>query len=659
MECAFVGCGAAAGLYAAGLDASTLSLAAVCDVERARAEELVAPRDATAYADIDAMLDAEAAPLVVNLTGHEAHAPVTRRCLRAGRHVFSEKPLALSGAEASDLLALAERRGVALGCAPLNHRSETQRQARHVLADGRLGTVRLAYAHAHVGRVTEWHDDPASFLRVGPLYDGAVYPLNLLVEWFGPVTRVRSADAVDLWPDGESHEPERPTHVEATLSTAGGPVVRLTASFYAPHRSREFTSLELHGDDGSLYVEDAGDMGGSDRPLVSFGGRGRPYTAMPLQEPARETPYLAGPERLAESVRRGAPDRRSASRAAHLVAVCEAIEDAAEPGSPVDVESSVADSSAVAAESPPPVWTPEESAGNDGSAAVRLPPVGFGCSRYRDGDYVDRRESIEMALDAGYRFFDSAELYGNEHRLGEALSAPGSPDRETVFLASKVWNTNHGHATEACESTLRELGTAYVDCYMVHWPEAWAYTGPLRRLAERPVETQEAMAFPRNETGEIRTADVSLEAVWRDLESLHDRGLARTLGLCNVDRETLLDVLDFARIPPKLVQVERHPYRPRTDLVTACHRRGIRVVAHSPLSAPGLLREPAVEEIARERGISPAQVVLAWNVTRGVVPIPSTTDRDHVVENLAASGTRLSADRMVRLDDLADPDFER
>jgi alcohol dehydrogenase (NADP+) len=651
MDCAFVGCGAAANRYATGLASSSLSLAATCDVERTRAEELAADYGATAYTDVDELLAAEDVPLIVNLTGHGAHAAVTRRCLRADRHVFSEKPLALSGAEAASLVALAERRNVALGCAPLNHRFETQRQARRVLADGRLGPVRLAYAHAHVGRVTEWHDDPASFLRVGPLYDGAVYPLTLLVAWFGRVTRVRSADALDLWPDGEPGDPDRPTHVEATLSLADGPVVRLTASFYAPHRSREFTSLELHGDDGSLYVEDAGDMGGSDRPLCSFGRQGRPYTPMPLQSPAEETPYLAGPERLATSVRRGTPHRRSAERATHLVAVCEAIEDAAASGSPVDVESSF-----VATDCPPPVWTPE--VGTE-QAAVRLPPVGFGCSRYRDGEYVDRRASIETALDAGYRLFDSAELYGNEHRLGESLATRGSPDRETLFLASKVWNTNHGHVTEACESTLEELGTPYVDCYMVHWPEAWAYTGPLRRLAERPVEEQEALAFPTDADGARRMADVSLESVWREMESLVDRGLARTLGLCNVDRETVTDVVEFARVPPRIVQVERHPYQPRSDLVAACHRRGIRVMAHSPLSAPGLLRDPTVESVATEVGISPAQVVLAWNVTRGVVPIPSSTDREHVVENLAASRIRLSSDQLARLDALEDPDFER
>ncbi|WP_338740460.1 aldo/keto reductase [Haloplanus salilacus] len=658
MECVFVGCGAVARKYAADLDGSALSVAAVCDLDADRAASLSTTVDATAHTSLDSVLGATDAPLVVNLTSHGAHADVTERALRADRHVWSEKPLALDADRAADLVSLAERRGLALGCAPINDRCETQRLARRAVVDGRLGRVRLAYAHAHVGRVTAWHDDPESFLRVGPLYDGAVYPLTLLVAWFGPVGRVRSADAADPWPDRESRSPDRPSHVEATLDMADGPLVRLTASFYAPHRSREFTSLELHGDDGSCYLDDAGDLGGErDGHAVSVGREGRPYTPNPLDHPPRRTPYLAGPERLAAGVRRGAPERRSARRGAHLVAVCNAVERAADGGGSVAVDARgvpAPDRSRIV-----PGRTGTDGVVGPPDAAVRLPPVGFGCSRYRDGTYVDRRDSIRTALDAGYRFLDSAELYGNEARIGAVLDEPGSPDRDALFLASKVWNTNHGHVVEACETTLADLGVDTLDCYMVHWPESWAYTGPLRRLAELPVETQEALTFPETDDGDRATGDVSLESTWRGMEAVYDRGLAASLGLCNVDRETLSRVVEFARVPPTVVQVECHPYRPRTELVDWCHERGIRVVAHSPLSAPGLLDDPVVREVAAGVGISPATAVLAWTVGRGVVPIPSSTDPDHVVENLAAVGHRLDDDARERLTALEDPEFER
>jgi alcohol dehydrogenase (NADP+) len=660
VNCAFVGAGAVAEKYAAGLAESPLDLTAVCDLDGDRADRFAAARGVASYADLDELLAAESSPLVVNLTSHGAHAAVTAQCLAADRHVFSEKPLALDAGEALALVETAERRGLALDAAPINHRCDAQRHVRGLLGDGRLGPVRLGYAHAHVGRVTEWHDHPASFLEVGPLYDGGVYPLNLLVSWFGPVERVRAADALDVWPDRESTSPDRPAHVEATLAFAAGATVRLTASLYAPHRSREFNSLELHGDDGSLYLADSGALA-ADEETVSVGGAGREYVAAPHPSPRRERPYLDGPERLAAAVDRGRRPTAGARRAAHVVAVCNAVEAAASSGESVAVDDCGVDRPALDA---PPVRPPTVEEAPEGTAtgrasALRLPPIGFGCSRYRDGEYVDRIDSVATALDAGYRLLDSAELYGNEERIGALLDAPGSPDRDGLFLISKVWNTNHRHVTEACEGSLDALGVDALDCYMLHWPEAWAYRGPLRDLASKLPAEQEALTFPADEAGNPETVDVSLTETWRRLEALHDRGLARTLGACNVSLAQLDRITESARVPPAIVQNEIHPYRPQTDLVAACHERGIRVMAHSPLSAPGLLEEPILAEIADAHDASPAAVVLAWNVERGVVPIPASDDPDHVVANLAAARLRLTDAERDRIASLEDPEFER
>jgi alcohol dehydrogenase (NADP+) len=668
MQCAFVGAGAVARKYAAVLPESPLDLVAVCDLDAERAESLADDHDAAAYTDLDAALTAESPPLVVNLTSHAAHAEITESCLRADRHVFSEKPLALDADRAADLVATADERGVALGCAPINHRCDAQRHAAALLGDGRLGPIGLGYAHAHVGRVTEWHDSPGSFLSVGPLYDGAVYPLSLLTAWFGPVDRVRTADAVDVWPDRESQRPDRPAHVEATLQFAAGPVIRLTASLYAPHRSREFNSIELHGDDGSLYLGDAGALA-ADADTVRVSGPGRPYVAAPHPAPRREQPYLSGPERLAAAIAAGERPTGSADRAAHVVAVCNAVERAADTGGSVDVPHAGLDPEGVDARSPPPVRPVPASdprnptTGTTGavarSGALRLPAVGFGCSRYRDGEYVDRMESIATALDAGYRLFDSAELYGNESRIGDLLDSPGSPAREGLFLISKVWNTNHEHVEEACRGSLDELGVDCLDAYLLHWPDAWAYQGPLSELAERSPDEQAARTFPTDADGNPDTVDVSLPETWRRLERLHEQGLARTIGVCNVSHDQLDTLLDVARVPPAIVQVESHPYTPRTDLVEACHAEGIRVLAHSPLSAPGLLDEPILAEIAADHDTTPAAVAIAFHVDRGVVPIPASNDPDHVVANFAAARRRLTDADRDRLATLEDPEFER
>jgi alcohol dehydrogenase (NADP+) len=668
MDCAFVGAGAVAEQYAAGLDDSPLDLTAVCDLDVERAREVARPHGATAHADVEAMLAEVPAPLVVNLTSHGAHAPVTERSLAADRHVFSEKPLALDAERAADLVATAERHGLALASAPINHRCDAQRHVRWLLGDGRLGPVRLGYAHAHVGRVTEWHDDPDSFLAVGPLYDGAVYPLNCLVSWFGPVERVRVADGLDAWPDREPATPGRDTHVEATIEFATGPTVRLTASLYAPHRSREFNSLELHGDDGSVYLADSGALA-AETGTVRVGGNGRPYVDAPHPAPRRERSYIEGPVRLAAAVASGRRPVASARRGAHVVAVCNAIESATAEDGPVTVDASGVEAPDLFA---PPMRPPRrvrgasgrhyQGGGPDGvsrDAAVRLPPVGFGCSRYRGGEYVDRVDSVATALDAGYRLLDSAELYGNEARIGELLDAPGSPDREGLFLVSKVWNTNHEHVVEACEGTVDALGVDAVDCYMLHWPTAWAYQGPLRNLAELPPDEQEALTFPTDDDGDPETVDASLTETWARLERVHDRGLARTLGVCNVTVDQLERIVAAADVVPAVVQVESHPYLPQRELVSWCHERGIRVVAHSPLSAPGLLEESALSAVAGEHDATPAQVALAWQVDRGIVPIPSSTNPDHVVSNLAAARLELTPSDRERIATLADPEFER
>jgi len=659
VNCLFVGAGAVADQYAAALPDSPLTLAGVCDTDADRAAAFAADHDCAAFTDLDAALAECDAEIVVNLTSHAAHAPVTRQCLDAGRHVYTEKPLALDADTARELLATAEAAGLGLACAPITPDCDAQRIAGRALADGRLGRVGVATAHAHVGRVTDWHDRPGSFLEVGPLYDGGVYPLSLLVAWFGPATEVRVADTLDVWPEREEQAPTAPSHVEATVAFENGPVARLTASFYVPHRGREFYGLELHGDDGSLYLADAGAMT-AERDSVAFGRIGREYTSMPPGTPGRESTHLDGVTRFASALAAGQRPRGTARRGAHVVAICGAIERAASDGGPVSVPDCGATADPVAAPTVrPEADAPPEPSTSPRSSAIRLPAVGFGCSRYRDGAYVDREDSIATALDAGYRLLDSAELYGNESRIGDLLAAPGAPDRESLFLVGKVWNTNHEHVVEACTGSLDELGADAFDCYMLHWPESWPYQGPLERLAERPVEEAEALTFPEDESGERATADRSLAASWRNLETVHEKGIARTLGICNVDREQLETVLDAASVPPAIVQVERHPYQPRTELVEFCHERGIRVVAHSPLSAPGLLSEPVLQEIAEERGCSPAEVVVAWNVTDGVVPIPSSNDPEHIVANRHAGSMRLDPDEIDRIAALADPTFER
>jgi alcohol dehydrogenase (NADP+) len=654
MDVALVGCGDVAHQYAPAIAAhDDLRIAAVADLDPSRAEALGRAHDADPYADLGSLLSTAPVGLLLNLTSHAAHAEVTRMAIEAGVGVYTEKPLALDAVEARSLVDAAADEGVVLGCAPYSIDGDAQRLAWRLVNDGRLGPIRWGYATTHIGRLTEWHDSPASIRQAGVLYDGAVYPLSVLTAYFGPVARVETAHATWFRAVDDADDDRAPDQVGAVLAFADGPRVQLSASTYVPHQTKQFNTLELHGDDGSLFLDDTGETVDPADPPVEFARLGSDYTPVRRQAAPHPVGRAAPVAALAAAAqgKRPCPDSLDPHRACHVVAVLAAIEACAEGAGPVAV-----DGPSFPPPSPPAVVPAPAPPGS----ALSLPPIGFGCSRFRNGTYVDLDSAIETALDAGCRLLDMAELYGNEAAIGDLLEAPGSPDRDALFLLSKVWNTNHApeHLRAAVADTLDRLGVDRLDCYMLHWPDAWAHRGPLGELKERPVDEAEALTFPTDADGSIIEADVPLSASWAAMEELVDAGRTATLGVSNFDCDQLRKLLSIADIPPAIVQIERHPYLPQPDLVGLCREHDIAVMAHSPLSADGLLAEPVLTQTAAGHGVSPAQVILRWNVERGVVPIPSSTNPAHVVDNLDVFRFELSDDDLRRIDALADPSFE-
>jgi alcohol dehydrogenase (NADP+) len=622
VNCLFVGAGAAAEAYAAGLNDTPLSVTGVCDLDPERADAVAETLDAVAYTDLDAMLAADPAPLVVVLTSHAAHAPVVESALAADRHVFCQKPLALAPDRARELVALARDRDRALGCAPVAPRHPAQRRAGRLLADGRLGAVQLAYAHAHVGRVTEWHDDPESFLDVGPLYDGGVYPLTLLTAWFGPVARVRTADADTPWPARDSAEPSAPTHIEATLSFVDGPLVRLTASLYAPHRSREFNSLELHGDDGSLYLGDCG-AGADGVETVQFGRQGREYTAVPPASHAPDGDFADGPARLARLIERveardgrpdggGGHDRTTAVRAAHVVAVCDAIERAAERGNAVSVPEPSDPAVVRDRPTPPPFGRGTHAAlvGSDdrvaGPASRRLPLVGVDVAggpaatahaavdadadtdavadtaANADADMVANADAdtvanadahtVAAALDAGCRLLARVDTETVD-AVADALTAPGAPDRETIHVSARV-----------------------------------AAPRDAVRLHDR-LDGLDSLVFggePETWTDTVATVD----AAWD--------GPLPALGLADATAERI-DRLTATDYPPTLAVTAGEP---EPALHETCREHGVRLLVAVPTSGDG-------DRVDHERA------AVAAHVAAGRVPLSAAREPERLVAALA------------------------
>jgi alcohol dehydrogenase (NADP+) len=282
-----------------------------------------------------------------------------------------------------------------------------------------------------------------------------------------------------------------------------------------------------------------------------------------------------------------------------------------------------------------------------------LPSIGFGCSPFRAGGRrVDLETAVAAAAAAGYRLFDLAELYGNERAVGRALRGPQAPPRPELFLIGKVWRTHFRPAAlrAACEGSLRRLGVDFFDLYLLHAPEAWTDAGPLDDPEEIGWEEFERRALPRTAAGDPRFDDVPLAETWGAMEELVEKGLARWIGVSNF---APAQIAELGGTPPAANQIACTPYDPNAGTTAWCRERGIRLLAHSPLSAPGLLAEPRLLELAAVLGRTPAQIVLRWNIQKGFVPLPSSADPRHIADNLRALDWELEGDAMSAVDSLS------
>jgi len=342
LNVAVIGCGVIASPYAEHMRAyDSVRLHACHDVDHEKAEAYARTHGAQARASLDELLADQDVDIVVNLTVLGAHHDVSRRALRAGKHVFSEKPLAERGEDAWELVRLAREAGVRLACAPITFLGAAQRRAVRELRSGRIGTVRVIYAEANHGRIETWHPVPHSFYRVGPLRDVGVYPLSVITAAFGPAARV-TAVARSLMPErvtkrGAAFRTEAPDWYVVTLDLSAGPVVRLTASFYTSQHGRQ-RGIEFHGDLGMLHLGDWL----SPHADVHAAAFGEAYTELPTVEGAvaREFNWAAGLDDLARAVREDRPHVASGEQAAHLVDIFEAAHASIEHGGPVEVHSS-------------------------------------------------------------------------------------------------------------------------------------------------------------------------------------------------------------------------------------------------------------------------------------------------------------------------------
>ena len=337
---AIVGCGNIATRYAAQIQSyENIRLLGFADIVLQRAEEFTKEYGGKLYSSLDDVLADPNVDVVVNLTIHHAHPEVIAASLKAGKHVHTEKPLAMSYAEAKSLVQLAENRELRLSSAPITYMGEAQQTAWKVIREGQLGKIRLTYAEVNHGRIETWHPNPEPFFDVGVLWDVSVYPLTILTAIFGPATRVQAFGNI-IHPhrttiEGREFTIETPDFVVALIDFESGPVVRLTANFYAKG-SKQGGALEFHGDRGRLYL---GNFQGFSAP-VEFAPFGEEYETVPfIREPYEGIEFGRGIEDLADAILKNRPHRAAGAHAAHVVEIVEGIQNAMKSGKPVRLSS--------------------------------------------------------------------------------------------------------------------------------------------------------------------------------------------------------------------------------------------------------------------------------------------------------------------------------
>jgi len=271
-----------------------------------------------------------------------------------------------------------------------------------------------------------------------------------------------------------------------------------------------------------------------------------------------------------------------------------------------------------------------------------MPYLGLGT--WHHGDQGEMTSAIEFSLDNGFRNIDCAYCYGNEKKVGEIFNKLIGPDkklkRSEVFVTGKLWNTDHAkeRVEEACRSSLADLKLSYFDLYIIHWP-----TGLVPGKGNVPRD---------EETGEVLFSGITIEETWKALEKLVDLGLTKSIGLSNFNSRQINQIFQICRIRPAVLQVECNPRFNNESLRKFCDLHSITLVGFSPFGSPDLpwgekmphiLADPTLKEIATRLGKSPAQVVLRWQIQRGVGIIPKSVINAELEDNLGIFGWELNS----------------
>ncbi len=245
---------------------------------------------------------------------------------------------------------------------------------------------------------------------------------------------------------------------------------------------------------------------------------------------------------------------------------------------------------------------------------VDIPQFGFGVYQIRP---AQTRAATLSALELGYRHLDTAQMYGNEKQVGEAVRDSGL-DRSEVFVTSKLNNNFHDYdaALGAFDGTLAALGFDYVDLFLIHWP--------LPKVGDF-VQT------------------------WRAMEEISRSGRCRAIGVSNFQPHHLQRLLEETEVVPAVNQVEIHPYLTQEEVRAFDSAHGIATEAWSPIAQGAVLTDPTIVQIADRHGRTPAQVTLRWHIQRGDIVFPKSVTPSRIAENYAIFDFTLTDEEIAQI----------